>query len=129
MSPALTSSQLLRCAAMGAVLWLAAALLLRWLGPMGVYDGWARVVLFLAIIPGTIPFIPLFAKVAGLNRDQLFAGFSFGTATAVCLDGLALSWTPWLYGGPDYVAGAGATILWGGGVGLFLAWIMGRRGA
>jgi hypothetical protein len=114
---------------MGAVLWLAAAFLLRWLGPMGVYEGWARVVLFLAIVPGTVPFIPLFARVAGLARDQLFTGFSVGTATAICLDGLALSWTPGLYGGPDYVAGAGATILWGGGVGLFLAWIMGRRRA
>jgi hypothetical protein len=114
---------------MGAVLWLAAALLLRWLGPMGVYEGWARVLMFLAIVPATLPFIPLFAKVAGLSRDQIFAGFGFGTATAICLDGLALSWTPWLYGGETYVAGAGATILWGGGVGLFLAWILGRRGA
>jgi hypothetical protein len=114
---------------LGALLWLFAALLLRWLGPMGVYDGWARVVLFAAIIPGTVPFVFFFEKVARLEPRQLLAGFSIGTATAICLDGLTLSWTPWLFGGEAYVAGAGATILWGGGVGLFLAYVIGRRGA
>jgi hypothetical protein len=128
MSTDLSTSQLVRCAVLGAVLWLCAAFLLRWLGPMGIYNGWGRVLLFAAIVPGTLPFVLLCEKAAGLARSQLFAGFSFGTATAVCLDGLALSWTPGLYGGEAYVAGAGATILWGGGVGLFLAYLMGRRG-
>lgn len=125
----LSNQQLLRSAALGAVLWLFAALLLRWLGPMGVYEGWARVLLFAAIIPGTVPFVFFFERVAGLHRRQLFAGFSIGTATAICLDGLTLSWAPWLFGGEAYVAGAGATILWGGGVGLFLAFMIGGRGA
>lgn len=128
MSTDLSTSQRLRCAVMGAVLWLFAALLLRWLGPMGIYDGWARVLLFAAIVPGTLPFVLLVEKTAALARSQLFAGISFGTATAVCLDGLALSWTPGLYGGEAYLAGAGATILWGGGVGMFLAYLVGQRG-
>lgn len=128
MSTGLSTSQLLRCATLGAVLWLCAALLLRWLGPMGIHEGWARVLLFAAIVPGTVPFVLLFEKATGLARSQLFAGFSFGTATAICLDGLALSWMPGLYGGEAYVAGAGAAILWGGGVGLFLAYLIGQRG-
>ncbi len=123
----LSQPQLVRALAMGAALWLLAALLLKVLGPMGIYEGLNRVWLFLAIIPGTAPFVVLFRRVVGLKTEQITLGFSIGTGMAIVLDGLALSWIPWLYGGAEYIAGAGATILWGGGVGIFLAWGMERR--
>lgn len=128
MPPSLSSSQTLRALAMGAALWLFAALLLRVLGPMGVLDGMARAWLFLAIVPGTVPFVFLFRQVVGLRPGQLFTGFGLGTAMATVLDGLALSWAPWLYGAElSLIAGSGATILWGAGVGLFLAHAIDRR--
>ena len=111
----------------GVVLWFVAAVLLRLLGPMGIYDGMARIILYAAIIPGTLPFVILFKKVAGLTHQNLAIGFSVGTAAAIVCDGLALAWYPQLYGATvELHAGAGGTILWGGGVGLFLAFTLAK---
>lgn len=118
--PRLTPSQMARAALIGAILWFAAALLCGWLGPRGAYEGWSRVLLYLAVVPGTVPFVPVVQRFAGLARVQMGLGMGFATAAAVLLDGLALAWWPGLYGGPDYVAGAGAVILWGAGVGVML---------
>jgi hypothetical protein len=125
--PRLTASQLGRSALIGAILWLAAALRCGYLGPRGAYEGFNRVIIYIAVIPGTVPVVPLVQRFAGLVRAQLLPGMGFGTAMAALLDGLALAWWPALYGGPDYVAGAGAVILWGAGVGIMLAAWMGRR--
>jgi hypothetical protein len=124
--PRLTASQLGRSALMGAILWFAAALLCGYLGPRGAFEGFNRVILYLAVIPGTVPVVPLMQRFAGLARGQILPGMAFGTGAATLLDGLALAWWPALYGGPDYVAGAGAVILWGAGVGIMLAAWMGR---
>ena len=63
--------------------WLIAALLLRFLGPMGIYDGGARVLTYALIIPGTVPFIWLAAWLGGAREGQLFLGFSISTAMAM----------------------------------------------
>ena len=108
--------------------WLIAALLLRFLGPMGIYDGGARVLTYALIIPDTVPFIWLAAWLGGAREGQLFLGFSISTAMAMLCDGMALAWFPTLYGATVPLhAGAGGTILWGAGVGIFLAWVMDRR--
>lgn len=123
----LSPGQLIRLIALGAALWLTAALLLRWLGPLGVYEGAARIALYSLIIPGTAPFIWLIAKIGGLARSELALGVSVVVAAAVLLDGLALAWTPTLYGGDlTLQAGAGAAILWGAGVALVLGFVFNR---
>ncbi|WBQ10988.1 hypothetical protein L2D01_04205 [Hyphomonadaceae bacterium ML37] len=123
----LSTGQLIRLAALGAALWLTAALLLRWLGPLGVYDGAARILLYALIIPGTAPFIWLIAKIGGLARSDLALGVSVVVAAAVLLDGLALAWVPTLYGAELALqAGAGAAILWGAGVALVLGFVFNR---
>jgi hypothetical protein len=110
------------CVGLGALLWLVAALLLRFLGPMGIYDGMARVWLYLLIIPGTFPFLLMVERVAGLGRAQLFTGVAVVTMAAMFLDGVALAWFPGLYGATVPLhAGAGGTILWGAAVGMALA--------
>lgn len=130
MPTALTSTQTLRALGLGAALWLLAALILRVIGPMGAMEGLARLWLFLAIVPGTVPFVLLFRQVVGLGPGQLTTGFALGTAMATVLDGLALSWAPGLYGDSlALIAGSGATILWGAGVGIFLAHAIDRRRA
>ncbi|WP_421791323.1 hypothetical protein [Hyphobacterium sp.] len=113
---------------MGVILWFVAAMLLRILGPMGIYDGMARIILYAAIVPGTLPFVILFQKITGLTRQTLAMGFSVGTAAAMICDGAALAWYPQLYGATvELHAGAGGTILWGAGVGLFLAYAMNKK--
>lgn len=124
----LTSGQMVSCLVQGAVLWLAAALLLRWLGPTGIYEDPLRILVYLLVIPGTFPFVLQIEKLAKLRRDQAFTGMAVATMMAVLLDGVALAWFPRLYGETvELWAGAGAVILWGGGVGMGLGWLRTRK--
>ena len=115
---------------MGAILWFLAAMLLRALAPLGIYEGSARVLLYILIIPGTVPFVLLLWKLAAMQPGQLARGLGLATATATVLDGAALAWLPALYSAqPEniaWIAGAGATILWGAGVGIFLGFWLDR---
>jgi hypothetical protein len=125
--PGLTVRQTAILAALGAILWLVAALLLRALAPMGIYEGWSRVILYAAIVPGTWPFVLLLVRAAGLRRAQALTGVAVALAVATLLDGLALAWTPALYGATaDHAAGACAAILWGAGVFLVLGAVAAR---
>ncbi len=123
----LSPRQAFVCAALGAILWFVAAMLIKVLAPMGVFEGMARVWLYLTVIPGTVPFIWMIAKLAGLARHQIGVGTAFATMTAVLLDGIALAWLPALYADQiDHIASAGAVILWGAGVGMVIGWALNR---
>jgi hypothetical protein len=53
---------------------------------------------------------------------------SAGTMAAAMCDGIAITWAPWLYGGVGPgLAPAAAWILWGAGVGMLIALVMGHR--
>ncbi len=109
----------------GAVLWFVAAMMLQILGPMGIYEGSSRAILYVLIIPGTVPFLLIGFRFARLETHQYFIGTALMDLAAMLLDGIALAWFPALYGGtPTLVAGAGAAILWGAGVALGLAFFM-----
>jgi hypothetical protein len=113
----LTTRQTLLVALMGVILWFVAAMLIRVMAPMGVFEGTARVWLYLLVIPGTVPFVPLIAWFAGLPRDKIAIGVAVSAAAATFCDGVALAWFPTLYASTvDHVAAAGAVILWGVGV-------------
>jgi hypothetical protein len=123
----LTSRQTFTMALMGAVLWLAAALLIRALEPLDIFEGSTRVLVYALTIPGTWPFVLLLERLGKLARNQVAMGYAVGTASATLLDGLALAWFPSLYGNSvAHIAGAGAVILWGAGVGLVLALLRNR---
>ena len=125
--PTLTHRQVWLAALNGAALWLAAALLLRWLGPLGIHDGAARVILYALVLPGTYPFNLLIKAIARLERGQMVQALALGTAVATLLDGIALAWFPNLYGiGIEMHMGAATVILWGAGVGILLAFWMDR---
>lgn len=125
--PTLTYRQFWIAALNGAVLWLAAALLLRWLGPMGIHEGSARVILYALVVPGTYPFNLIIRALARLEKGQMVQALALGTAVATLLDGIALAWFPGLYGtGIDMHMGAATVILWGAGVGIMLAFWMDR---
>ena len=124
----LSNRQLFILVVMGSTLWFVAAMLIRVLGPMGIYEGTNRVWLYLLVIPGTLPFVPLVRRSAGLAPAQHFIGMAVATSAATLLDGLALAWFPWIYADTiALVAAAGAVILWGAGVGMVLGWLVDTR--
>ncbi|RIJ18112.1 hypothetical protein D1227_01620 [Henriciella mobilis] len=123
----LTRAQIGRLAAIGVIVWFLGALALRFLAPLGIYDGLGRVVLYVLMIPALFPVIYFLPQLAGISRNKIALGTSFATAAAVMMDGLALAWFPVLYGDTTaHHAGAGAAILWGGGAGIFLAFLLNR---
>ena len=78
MSP-LPQGSMIRVVAMGAVFWFSVVLLIRVLAPLGALEGGMRVLVYLLVIPGTVPFVWLFQWAAGLTRETLFTGFTIGT--------------------------------------------------
>jgi hypothetical protein len=105
----------------GIALWFAASQICRMGGSLGWFEGQARILLYAAVVVGTLPFVPLTRWLAGLGDDQLALGMTVTTTTALLLDGIALAWFPALYGGSDaQTAASGAVILWGAGVAIAL---------
>jgi hypothetical protein len=114
--------------AYGALLWFAAALLVRFLEPTSALQGGMRVLTYLLVIPGTVPFVLIGRKLTKLVAGQVVPAMTIATATALLLDGMAVAWIPWLYGTTEsHVLAGAAVILWGGGVGLVLGFVYDRR--
>lgn len=123
----LTLAQIAILVVYGFVLWFAAALLVRTIGPMGLLEGSWGILIFLLVIPVTIPAILIARPLAKLSSDQTLAGIAVVTATALLLDGVVHAWFPRIYGtDPELIVRGAAAIFWGAGVGLFLAFIMNK---
>ena len=121
----LSTKQMIILALYGALLWFLAAILVRTIGPMGALDGYARIITYALVIPGTVPAILLGRALAKLSRDQTAISLIIITATALLLDGIAHAWFPSLYGSdPALIVKGAAVIFWGAGVGLVLGLIM-----
>ncbi|MEM7768267.1 MAG: hypothetical protein AAF253_12380 [Pseudomonadota bacterium] len=122
---ALSSGQIATMIALGAALWFLAAMILKVVGPMGAHEGFARILLYGLIVPGSVPFVFLMARLGRLQGIQLPLGVAVADATALMLDGVAVAWLPGLYGdNAAHALGAATAILWGAGVILALAFIM-----
>jgi hypothetical protein len=123
----LTVMQIAILAAYGIVLWFAAAMLVRTIGPMGVLDGGWSILTYALVIPGTVPTILAARPLAKLGGDQTLIGIVIVTATALLLDGIAHAWFPAIYGkDPALIVKGAAAIFWGAGVGLVLALFMNK---
>jgi hypothetical protein len=126
----LSSRQFIIASVYGAVFWFIAAMFIRFGIPWGLYDrGLSNIVLFVASVPASVPFVVGVAAVAGLRRSQYVAGMAVADLTAMLLDGIALTWAGGLYGEPgaDILPGA-AWLLWGVGLSLCAAFVLERRG-
>jgi hypothetical protein len=124
----LNATQIAILAIYGAVLWFAAAMLVRTLGPMGALDGGLGLLTYALVIPGTVPAILVAKPLAKLRDDQMVIGIATVTATALLLDGIAHAWFPVIYGtDPTLFIKGAAAIFWGAGVGLVLAFIMNKE--
>lgn len=124
----LESWQTLALIVFGAVLWFTAAMLMRWLVPLGALQGLWFILTYALVIPGTIPFVLLAKKTLRLPGEQIGLALAIVTASAALLDGIAFQAFPELYAADDRSAlQAAATILWGAGVGLAIGAAMNRR--
>jgi hypothetical protein len=123
----LSNQQTVLLVVVGAVLWLLAAIILRLIVPLGALEGSARFVTYALVIPATMPFIILTRTLVKLVPHQLFTGVAVATTTALLIDGIVIAWFPAVYGGAlPQVTNCAATILWGAGVGLTLAFILNK---
>jgi hypothetical protein len=116
-----TTRQLVTLIISGWVFWFAGALICRYVGALGLFDGSARALVYVALIPGTLPVVLLIRRLARLEDQHVALGIAVVTAAAIMLDGIALAWFPALYGpGTTQAAASGAVILWGGFVAIAL---------
>lgn len=126
-TPALTAKQVAFSIVYGVILWFIAAMIVRFIGPMGAFEGTALLITYGLVIPGTVPFIMLGQRLMGLSKGQVAGSVMIITATALILDGIALNFFRGLYGSDPVVIMAGAAlIMWGAGIGLVLGMAMGR---
>lgn len=123
----LSNQQTVLLIVIGAALWLLAAIILRLIAPMGALEGTARFITYALVIPGTLPFVLLTKMLVQLLPSQMFIGVAVATTTALLIDGIVIAWFPAVYGGTlPQVTNCAATILWGAGVGLFLAFMLNK---
>ncbi len=107
----------------GIALWFVAAMLLRLIAPLGVFDGPARVVLYALTVPGTWPFVILTQRLVRLAPAQIVPGVALVTAAALLADSIVFAWFPWIYGADAYHRDCAAAVFWGAGVGLLLSFV------
>jgi hypothetical protein len=113
--------QLVTLVVSGWIFWFVGALICRFAGEFGWLDGSARVLVYAALVPGTLPVVLLVRRLAKLEDQHVALGTVIVTAAAIMLDGIALAWFPALYGpGVAQTAASGAVILWGGFVAIAL---------
>lgn len=128
-SPRLSTVQTVTLAFVGAFYWFAAALIVRWTAANWVGSDGPTALVFALIIMATVPALFLGMTVARVGRDRAQLAATIMTATALLLDGVALTWGRALYGtDPVVVLGGAAAIMWGAGVALVLGMALERRG-
>ena len=116
--------------ALGAIFWLLAALVIRFLGSSVFAPGSAVLfIVFALAIPIAWGFVWLGTTIAGARGAAVVPAVSIMSATAMLLDGVALTWFPSLYGMPSTsLVIVGACLLWGVGWILAIAHLWNRRG-
>ena len=120
-----------RLIGLGLILWALAAILVRYLAPLGVLEGPAALWTYGAVLLGTWPVLLLVVRLAALAPRQVVPGTALLTLVALLIDGSVFAWVPQLYAAPDRQLACAATVLWGAGVALLLAfaheWRSARR--
>jgi hypothetical protein len=121
----LSGRQVFIVLALGVVLWLAAALCIRYTVPLGIYGGLIGIITFLVSIPISALLVFIVKGPAALDRAQIVPGIGLSVAAATLCDGVALTWTPSLYGSkPEDVLLGAALLLWGVGCILVLSYFI-----
>ncbi len=126
-NPALSAGQAGALVPIGIALWFVAAMLLRQIAPLGVFEGTARLFLYALTVPGTWPFVLATQRLVRLNPAQIVPGVALLTAAALLADSIVFAWFPWIYGAAEYHRDCAAAVFWGAGVGLLLSFALAAR--
>ena len=112
----------------GAALWGVGVLGLRWVASFDALTGLGQISVYIAIVIGTIPLIPLTLRIAGLPRAATVPAVAIVSMTALLIDGIVIGYQPWVYSTDPAVARACAgALLWAVGVALALGFLMQPR--
>jgi len=119
----LTTRQTTIVIATGIVLWFVAAMAIRFFGSWLFDFGLKHILFYVLLFPISFPFVLLLEKLAGLTKDNIFAGVAVATMAALFLDGIAIAFFPGFYSLSFEIQLAGAaSILWGAAVFIALGW-------
>ena len=110
-----------RLIVLGVILWAVGVAAAQWGAPLGMF----AVAFSLPLLLGTLPLVwlsvRLVGRVAGSDMHPV-QSVALATAPALLLDGVVLTWVPWLYCADDAAQRAtGAWLLWFVGASLALA--------
>ena len=105
---------------LGAALWLTAAMIVHFL-PQLLDGGIGTLIMFGVSIPNAFITIWLFEKLVKPAPGELLPSVTWGTLTALLLDGTAISFAPGIYAGVSSATQYGAAlIMFGAGIILLL---------
>ena len=126
----MTGKQTFVMAVYGVIGWFAAAMLLRWLGPLMFGLGPLHAVILVISAVIAYPTIWIAARISGVAMGHMLQPTVVFTAAATLCDGIAVTYFPQVYGGVGtnlaYAAGA---ILFGVSWLLILAvWLQRKAG-
>ncbi len=109
----------------GVVAWGIGVVALRMMGPGGWLGNERTALVYALIVPATLPIVWLGPRLVGLPRRESLAAAAMITTPAALMDGVVVRWFPSVYApNPAALAQAGATLLWGLGVGLALGAVL-----
>jgi hypothetical protein len=114
---------------LGVAFWLSAALFVRFTGASVFGEGSALLpVLYAFSFVFVFAFLFVARLVSGVGLREMLLPAVVMTSTALLLDGIAVAWFSGLYGDdPGVVMRGAAWILWGAGLGQFIALALQQR--
>jgi len=103
--------------AAGVAFWFSGVLLIRFCAPIFVPGGPFLLPLFVATLLIAFVSVRIALMLVPVQGDAALRAITIMTVAAVCLDGIALTWMPSLYGLPtDRLYLGTAWLLWGAGL-------------
>ena len=126
----MTGKQTLLMAVYGVIGWFAAAMLLRWLGPLMFGPGPLHVLILVIAAVIAYPTIWIAARVSGVAMGEMLQPTVVFTAVATLCDGIAVTYFPQVYGGvgPNLANAAGAILFGVGWLLIMAVWLQRKAG-
>jgi hypothetical protein len=115
---------------LGVAFWVSGVVGVHFLAPLGVFSGRWSWALLVGTGPAAWGTVRLIKRVSGVAGGALPGAVAMVSMPALLLDGVAMTWAPFVYVGDAAAQRAvGAWLLWFVGVSLVVAFLRARAGA